>query len=146
MKNTILFLLGIGGAIVSFAQSYLPSPTSLNTWGDQGNGTYINPILNADYSDPDVIRVGNKYYMVASDFHFLGMQVLESEIWSTGNYCHKYIHASTFLDGIQTNTMPEDHGLLQSVIMMESSGFSSVPQTKDYLCRMLQILLVHGVR
>ena len=29
------------------------------TWGDQGNGTYINPILNADYSDPDVIRVGD---------------------------------------------------------------------------------------
>ena len=48
-------------------------------WGDQGNGTYINPVLNADYSDPDVIRVGNKYYMVASDFHFIGMQVLESE-------------------------------------------------------------------
>lgn len=48
-------------------------------WGDQGNGTYRNPVLNADFSDPDVIRVGNKYYMVASDFHFLGMQVLESE-------------------------------------------------------------------
>ena len=48
-------------------------------WGDQGNGTYINPVLNADYSDPDVIRVGEKYYMVASDFHFIGMQILESE-------------------------------------------------------------------
>ncbi len=48
-------------------------------WGDQGNGTYRNPVLNADFSDPDVIRVGSKYYMVASDFHFLGMQVLESE-------------------------------------------------------------------
>ena len=48
-------------------------------WGDQGNGTYINPVLCADFSDPDVIRVDNKYYMVASDFHFLGMQVLESE-------------------------------------------------------------------
>ena len=48
-------------------------------WGDQGDGTYVNPVLNADFSDPDVIRVGNKYYMVASDFHFLGMQVLESE-------------------------------------------------------------------
>ena len=47
-------------------------------WGDLGNGTYINPILNADYSDPDVIRVRDKYYMIASDFHFLGMQVLES--------------------------------------------------------------------
>ena len=48
-------------------------------WGDQGNGTYINPVLNADFSDPDVIRVGAKYYMVASDFHFVGMQVLESD-------------------------------------------------------------------
>ena len=48
-------------------------------WGDQGNGTYKNPVLNADYSDPDVIRVGRKYYMVASDFHWTGMQVLESE-------------------------------------------------------------------
>ena len=48
-------------------------------WGDQGDGTYINPVLNADFSDPDVIRAGAKYYMVASDFHFLGMQVLESE-------------------------------------------------------------------
>ena len=47
-------------------------------WGDQMNGTYKNPVLNADYSDPDVIRVGDKYYMVASDFHFMGMQVLES--------------------------------------------------------------------
>lgn len=51
----------------------------VTTWGDQGNGTYVNPILNADYSDPDAIRVGDKYYMVASDFHFMGMQVLESE-------------------------------------------------------------------
>lgn len=48
-------------------------------WGDQGNGKYKNPVLNADYSDPDVIRVGSKYYMVASDFHFIGMQVLESD-------------------------------------------------------------------
>lgn len=69
---SVLYLNSIG-------QNVSYSPTSLNTWGDQGNGTYINPILNADYSDPDVTRVGNKYYMVASDFHFLRMQVLESE-------------------------------------------------------------------
>lgn len=48
-------------------------------WGDQGDGTYRNPVLNADFSDPDVIRVGEKFYMVASDFHFMGMQVLESD-------------------------------------------------------------------
>ena len=48
------------------------------SWGDQGNGTYINPVLVADYSDPDVIRVGDTFYMVASDFHFMGMQILKS--------------------------------------------------------------------
>ena len=47
-------------------------------WGYQPDGTYKNPVLNADYSDPDVIRVADRYYMVASDFHFIGMQVLES--------------------------------------------------------------------
>lgn len=48
-------------------------------WGDQGDGSYVNPVLNADYSDPDVIRVGKSYYMVCSDFHYLGMQVLKSD-------------------------------------------------------------------
>ena len=48
-------------------------------WGDLGDGTFANPILNGDYSDPDVIRVGNKYYMICSEFHFMGIPVLESE-------------------------------------------------------------------
>lgn len=48
-------------------------------WGDQADGTYVNPLLVADYSDPDVIRVGQKYYMTCSEFHFMGMPVLESE-------------------------------------------------------------------
>jgi beta-xylosidase len=67
--------------VVLFAASLLKTGFAQHTgsWGDQGNGTYINPVLNADYSDPDAIRVGEKYYMVASDFHFMGMQVLESD-------------------------------------------------------------------
>ena len=35
---------------------------------DQGDGTYINPILYTDYSDPDAIRVGEDYFMIASSF------------------------------------------------------------------------------
>ncbi len=49
------------------------------SWGDQGNGTYINPVLNADYSDPDVIRVNEDFYMVCSEFHFMGIPVLHSK-------------------------------------------------------------------
>jgi hypothetical protein len=52
--------------------------TPVLTWGDQGDGTFRNPILKADYSDPDVIRVGDDFYLVGSDFHFVGIQVLHS--------------------------------------------------------------------
>lgn len=38
---------------------------------DQEDGTYKNPILFADYSDPDVIRVGDTYYMTASSFNYV---------------------------------------------------------------------------
>ena len=48
------------------------------TWGDQGDGTYRNPILKSDYSDPDIIRHGDDFYLIASDFHFVGIQVLHS--------------------------------------------------------------------
>jgi beta-xylosidase len=41
---------------------------------------YFNPILHADYSDPDAIRVGDSYYMVASSFHYSpGVPVLKSK-------------------------------------------------------------------
>lgn len=41
---------------------------------------YTNPIIHADYSDPDVIRVGNDYYMTSSSFsHFPGLPILHSK-------------------------------------------------------------------
>jgi beta-xylosidase len=41
--------------------------------------TYRNPILFADYSDPDVIRDGANYYLIASSFHFVpGIPILQS--------------------------------------------------------------------
>jgi len=42
--------------------------------------TYKNPIIFADYSDPDVIRVGDDFYMVASSFNCMpGIPVLHSK-------------------------------------------------------------------
>ena len=38
------------------------------TWGDQGDGTYRNPVLPGDYSDIDCIRVDDDYYAVSSTF------------------------------------------------------------------------------
>lgn len=47
---------------------------------DLGNGMYKNPVLNADYSDPDAIRVGNDFYLVSSSFEDIpGLPILHSK-------------------------------------------------------------------
>lgn len=46
---------------------------------DCGDGTFRNPILHADYSDPDVVRVGDDYWMTASSFNCVpGLPILHS--------------------------------------------------------------------
>lgn len=58
---------------------------------DLENGKYRNPVLYADYSDPDAIRVGEDYYMVASSFsNAPGLPLLHSKDlvnWKVVNYC-----------------------------------------------------------
>lgn len=46
---------------------------------DNGDGTYRNPVIYADYSDPDAIRVGEDYWMTSSSFnHVPGLPILHS--------------------------------------------------------------------
>ena len=62
---------------------------------DLGDGTYRNPVLHTDYSDPDVIRVGDTFYMTASSFNFVpGLPILVSKDlvnWKLVNYAVKHI-------------------------------------------------------
>ncbi|WP_347840417.1 glycoside hydrolase 43 family protein [uncultured Draconibacterium sp.] len=57
---------------------------------DNGDGTYTNPILQADYSDPDVVRVGDDFYMTVSSFNSSpGLPILHSKDlvnWQIVNY------------------------------------------------------------
>ena len=47
---------------------------------DNGNGTYTNPVINADYSDPDACAVGDDYYLTASSFNCIpGLPILHSK-------------------------------------------------------------------
>jgi beta-xylosidase len=62
-----------------FTTAWLAAGQETGKWGDQGDGTYRNPVIAADYSDPDPLRVGNDYYMVASTFEMSpGVSVLHS--------------------------------------------------------------------
>ncbi|MFM2082498.1 MAG: hypothetical protein RL380_1189, partial [Verrucomicrobiota bacterium] len=46
---------------------------------DNGDGTFKNPVLFADYSDPDAIRVGDDFWLTASSFNCTpGLPILHS--------------------------------------------------------------------
>src|SRR6478672_745563 len=81
MKETLV-LLSLLASMPLMAQ---PASANKNfvpkVWvADQGNGTYKNPVLNADYSDPDAVRVGDDYYLVSSSFEDVpGLPILHSK-------------------------------------------------------------------
>lgn len=71
MARVILYIFFVFVAYLSKAQVWV---------SDQGDGTYKNPVIHADYSDPDVCRVGEDYYMVSSSFDAVpGIPILHSK-------------------------------------------------------------------
>lgn len=75
IKQLLTFAIG-AFMMPGIASAQAPS----NTWNPNISGNkYRNPIIDADYSDPDVCRVGNDYYMTSSSFaNFPGLQILHS--------------------------------------------------------------------
>ncbi len=76
-KNCILALLGVFLVLKVSAQQ-----------SDNGNGTYTNPVIWADFPDNDVIRVGDTYYMVTTSMYiFPGVPVMKSNDLVNWQYC-----------------------------------------------------------
>ena len=73
MRKKILFIAGMM-ACCTWASAQEIS----RTWvADKGDGTYQNPVLYADYSDPDVCAAGDDFYMTASSFNCIpGLPIL----------------------------------------------------------------------
>ncbi len=69
-----------------------PMAASLKSWtADNGNGTYTNPLFYDEFSDPDIIRVGEDYYLAGTTMHSVpGLVVLHSKDlvnWEFSSYC-----------------------------------------------------------
>src|SRR5882762_1266000 len=57
------------------------SSASAQTWtADNGNGTFSNPLFYDEFSDPDLIRVGEDYYLTGTTMHTMpGLPILHSK-------------------------------------------------------------------
>ena len=95
MRKYFLFIAFISSAVLLNAQY------KSEVWvADKGDGTYVNPVLHADYSDPDVCAVNGHYYMTASSFNCTpGLPILHSEDlvnWEIINYAIKNVEPLDF--------------------------------------------------
>ena len=96
MKQTLISILLL---MPLLAQAQYKS----EVWSpDNGDGTFTNPVINADYSDPDVCAVGENYYLTASSFQCIpGLPILHSKDlvnWEIINYAVRELEPKEVFD------------------------------------------------
>src|SRR3954468_10909905 len=99
MQNLACFVASMGLIVsgawaVAVAQAQEPQGRRLasKAWtADNGNGTNSNPLFYEEFEDPDVIRVGQDYYLAGTTMHMNpGLMVLHSKDlvnWALAGYC-----------------------------------------------------------
>ena len=92
MQRIIILTFFIFISYFSFLISHLPTTSAQTSWtADNGNGTFTNPLFYDEFSDPDVIRVGDDYYLAGTTMHTVpGLVILHSKDlvnWENISYC-----------------------------------------------------------
>ena len=80
----LTFIFSIAYSLMVFAQE--------RSWtADNGNGTFTNPLFYDEFSDPDIIRVGDDFYLAGTTMHTVpGLVILHSKDlvnWENISYC-----------------------------------------------------------
>ena len=127
MRKKTLFIAGM------MACCFVASAQEISrTWvADKGDGTYQNPVLYADYSDPDVCAAGDDFYMTASSFNCIpGLPILHSNDlvnWSLVNYALPVQEPQEFFDKAQ-----HGKGVLAPAIRFHNGEFYIYWGDPDY--------------
>ena len=96
-KMMMMAALMLTTSAVTLAQSEMTAnalgaqKTTMSWTADNGNGTFTNPLFYDEFSDPDVIRVGDDYYLAGTTMHAVpGLVILHSKDlvnWENIAYC-----------------------------------------------------------
>lgn len=91
MKIKLLITLALLSITHVFAGTPVKTYEQRSWSADNGNGTYTNPLFYDEFSDPDIIRVGNDYYLAGTTMHTVpGIVILHSTDlvnWKFASYC-----------------------------------------------------------
>lgn len=88
MKKILMMTACLTCASILNAQTGSP----VSSWtADNGNGTYTNPLFYDEFSDPDILRVGDDFYLAGTTMHTVpGLVILHSRDlvnWTNVSYC-----------------------------------------------------------
>lgn len=92
MRRFLLsFAAGVALASSSIHAAPVDGAPSLSWTADNGNGTFTNPLFYDEFSDPDILRVGDDYYLAGTTMHTVpGLVILHSKDlvnWENVSYC-----------------------------------------------------------
>lgn len=84
--------LSVSAQKKQYTKEFQSQSLTTKTWSaDNGNGTFTNPLFYDEFSDPDIIRVGEDYYLAGTTMHSVpGLVVLHSKDlvnWEFSSYC-----------------------------------------------------------
>ncbi|PWT75640.1 MAG: beta-xylosidase [Bacteroidetes bacterium] len=117
---TLIFGFMILGVVL-----FIDEVHAQNSHSDNGDGTYTNPVIPADFPDPDVIRVGDTYYMVNTTmFVFPGVTVLKSKDLVNWEYCSNAVPRFDFSNCYNLDTCNRyGHGQWATSIKFHNNKF-----------------------
>ena len=92
MRRFIISIILLFIAQCSVLIPYLSTASAQQSWtADNGNGTFTNPLFYDEFSDPDILRVGDDYYLAGTTMHTVpGLVILHSKDlvnWENISYC-----------------------------------------------------------
>ncbi len=92
MRRFIISIILFFIAQCSVLIPYLSTASAQQSWtADNGNGTFTNPLFYDEFSDPDILRVGDDYYLAGTTMHTVpGLVILHSKDlvnWENISYC-----------------------------------------------------------
>ena len=89
---TFFILISLTKVKATSSITHLPTASAQTSWtADNGNGTFTNPLFYDEFSDPDILRVGDDYYLAGTTMHAVpGLVILHSKDlvnWENISYC-----------------------------------------------------------
>ncbi len=111
----------------------VPDSVEFVAWGDQGDGTYVNPVIWADFNNPFLLQREEDFYLIAASHHYMGMPVLHSKDlinWTLINRIYrripdieKYnIPGRAYKHGSWAPTMTYHDGYFRMYVMNSTDG------------------------